>query len=141
MAVIKAGGEWCSNTHQLNEAGQVSIYQEIVEPSLFVSFFPAFIPEPPSFFTAIWMKFSIYIQQIIHFYIFMQFVARIMSDRVGFCVTHVVKISVHAQVPVSANHDMVVFSVVQNREDAVLEEVWVVSLRRCIYSIRNNNDI
>ena len=57
-----------------------------------------------------------------------------MSDRVGFCVTHVVKISVHAQVPVSANHDMVVFSVVQNREDTVLEEVWVISLGRCIYS-------
>ena len=51
----------------------------------------------------------------------------IWPDRVSVSIPIIIKTFVHTQVPVSADYDMVKVDIVQNRENVVLEKIWVVT--------------
>ena len=60
--------------------------------------------------------------------------ARFWPDWVGAGVTMIVQVSVHSQVPVPSDYNMVIISLVQDGKDTVTEKCMVISCRGCINS-------
>ena len=101
-----------------------------------VAFYPAFaqiegrgvVPLPPGKFTSTWMQFTIYVQKFVMFYIFEKLLERFRSGVSIVCISIIVKVSVHPQVEVASNHDVIEVNLFQNGEDIFLEKLWIITL-------------